>query len=69
MGLTILVFDAGAGSASEQLLGTLLLATVGCRVQWSVTQQICAVDVWRLYPAELQQTHREQMGCLVPNVV
>lgn len=54
MGLTILVLDVGVGTISEQLLGTLLLAAVGCRVQRRVAQQICAVDVRRLFPAELQ---------------
>ncbi len=60
MGLTILVLDVGAGSTLEQFLGTQLLAAIGCRVQRSVTQQICAVDVWRLFPAELQQMHTTQ---------
>lgn len=59
MGLTVLVFDVGAGSTSEQLQGALLLAAVGCGVQWSVTQQIRAVDVWRLFPAELTHRHTE----------
>lgn len=58
LGFTILVFDVGAGSTPEQLQGTLLLASIGCTVQWSVTQQIRAVDVWRLRPAELQWTCR-----------
>lgn len=57
---TILVSDVGAGSAPEQLQGTLLLASISCRVQRSVSQQICAVDVWRLFPAELQQMQRKQ---------
>lgn len=56
--LTVLVLDVGAGSASDKLHGTLLLPAIGCRVQWSVTQQVCAVDVWRLFPAELQPTQR-----------
>lgn len=54
---TVLVLDIGAGSASEQLQRALLLAAIGGRVQRGVPQQICAVDVWRLLPAELQQTH------------
>lgn len=52
--LTILVLDVGVGSAFEELQGTLLLASIRRGVQRSVTQQICAVDVWRLFPAELQ---------------
>lgn len=52
--LTVLVLDVGAGSTSEQLQGALLLAPIGRRVQRRVSQQVGAVDVWRLFPAELQ---------------
>lgn len=51
---TILVLDVWPGSTSEQLLGALLLAAVGGRVQRRVSQQVRAVDVWRLFPAELR---------------
>lgn len=56
--LTVLVLDVGTGSASDELHGTLLLPAIGCRVQRSVTQQVRAVDVWRLFPAELQPRQR-----------
>lgn len=62
--LTFLVLDVGVGSTSEQLQRTLLLATIGCWVQRGVTQQIYAVNVWRLFPAELQQTQRSSTGKL-----
>lgn len=58
MSLTFFVSDVRAGSILEQLQGTLPLASIGGTVQWSVTQQICAVDVQGLLPAELQKTHR-----------
>lgn len=51
---TILVLDVWPGSTSEQFLCTLLLAAVGSRVERSVSQQVRAVDVWRLFPAELR---------------
>lgn len=51
---TILVLDVWPGSTSEQFLGTLLLAAVGGRVERRVSQQVGAVDVWRLFPAELR---------------
>lgn len=58
MNPTVLVLDVGAGSILEQLQGTLLLASIGCTVKRSVTQQIRAVDVWRLFPAELKGAYR-----------
>lgn len=58
-GGTVFVLDVGVGSASEQLQGALPLAAVRCWVQRSVTQQVCAVDVWRLFQAELQQTEKD----------
>lgn len=51
---TIFVLNVWPRSTSEQFLGTLLLATVGSRVQRGVSQQVRAVDVWRLFPAELR---------------
>lgn len=56
--LTFLVLDVRAGSTFQQLQGALLLASICCRVQRSVAQQICAADVWGLLPAELQRTHK-----------
>lgn len=65
---TILVLKTGVGSALEQLQGALPLTTVGGAVQRSVTQQICAVDVWRPFLAELQKTHKTEMCRLDHNV-
>lgn len=65
---TILVLDVGTGSTLEQLQGTLPLASIGCTVQRSVTQQICAGGVWRLFLAELH-TGQKQMCCLSPWVL
>lgn len=50
---TILILDVWPGSTSEQFLSTMLLAAVGGRVERSVSQQVRAVDVWRLFSAEL----------------
>lgn len=58
-GRTVFVLDVGVGSASEQLQGALPLAAVRCWVQRSVTQQVCAVDVWRLLHAELHKTEKD----------
>lgn len=57
---TVFVLRTGVGAAPQQLQGAQPLASIGGTVQRSVAQQICAVDIWRLLPAELQQNTQDR---------